>query len=94
MTTTFSDPKMSFKYYFLDNGRYQNTTNRGRVYFPTRIIHYAETLQEAIEEPKKVTCGERIEVCPRYGLSTPVAIVEPDGQVLQGMELVNYLRIH
>lgn len=47
-----------------------------------------------IEEAKKVTCGERIEVCPCYALSTPVAIVEPDGQVLQGMELVNYLRIH
>lgn len=83
---------MSFKYYFLDNGRYHNTTNRGRVYFPARIIHYAETLPEAVDEARKVTCGKRIEICPRYGLSNPVAVVEPDGTVIRGTELAEHLR--
>ncbi len=83
---------MSFKYYFLDNGRYLNT-NRGREHFPARIMHYGETLQETIEEAKKVTCGKRIEICPRYGLSNPVAIVEPDGKVIQGWELRNYKKL-
>lgn len=91
-TTTINNPRMSFKYYFIDNGRYRNTTNRGRTYLPARLTHYAETLQEAIEEAKGVTCGRRIEIIPRYGLGNAVAYVEPDGTVIQGMELVNLLR--
>ena len=79
MTTTISNPKMSFQYYYLDNGRY------------TRTMHYAETLQEAIYEAKGLTCGERIEVYYRYGgLLRPAAIVEPDGKVIKGIELRNY----
>lgn len=89
-TTIFQDPKMSFKYYFLDNGRYQFTTNRGKIYNHNRIMHYAETLEEAIEEAKKVTCGRKIEICPRYGLSNPVAIVESDEQVFRGWDLREY----
>lgn len=89
-TTTISNPKMSFEYYWLDNGRYCNTTNRGRIYFSGRIMHYAETLQEAIEEAKKETCGKQIEIKNRYGLSVTVAIVEPDGNVIQGYELREY----
>lgn len=91
MTTTISDPKMSFEYYYLDNGRYRNTTNRGRTYFTGRIMHYAETLQEAIEEAKKETCGKQIEIYARFGgMFGPLAIVEPDGKVIQGMKLRNY----
>ena len=91
MTTTISNPRMSFEYYFLDNGRYLNVTNRGLTYFPGRIMHYAETLQEAIEEAKKETCGKRIEIHARFGgMFGPLAIVEPDGKVIQGMELRNY----
>ena len=65
---------MSFKYYYLDNSH-------------SRTTHYAETLNEAIEEAKRKTNGRSIEICPRYGLLWPVAIVEPDGRVIQGMEL-------
>lgn len=84
---------MSFQYYYLDNGRYCNTSNRGRVHFPARMMHYAETLPEAIEEAKRYTCGKRIEICKRYGgMFGPSAIVEPDGRVIQGMELVELCR--
>ena len=71
---------MSFKYYYLDNK-------------PARVMHYAETLQEAIEEAKGKTNGRKIEICPRYGGGFgPSAIVEPDGHVIQGMELVELYR--
>ena len=73
-TTIINNPKMSFEYYFLDNTH-------------ARIMHYAETKQEAIDEAKKMINGRSIEICPRYGLSWPVAIVEPDGRVIQGEEL-------
>ena len=72
--TGISDPKMSFKYYYIDNSN-------------SRRTHYAEELQEAIEDAKKYTNGRSIEICPRYGLSWPVAIVEADRHVLQGLEL-------
>lgn len=65
---------MSFKYYYIDNSYGRRT-------------HYAEELHEAIEEAKKNTNGRSIEICPRYGLSWPVAIVEADGRVIQGVEL-------
>ena len=78
-TTTINDPRMSFKYYFFDNSN-------------ARTTHWAETLQEAIDEAKQITNGRSIEICPRYGLSYPVAIVEPDGRVIQGMELVEIRR--
>lgn len=65
---------MSFKYYYIHN------TN-------SRRMHYAEELHEAIEDAKKYTNGHSIEICPRYGLSWPVAIVESDGRIIQGLEL-------
>jgi hypothetical protein len=73
-TTTINNPRMSFKYYYMDNS-------------PSRVFHYAEELQESIDDAKKYTNGRSIEICPRYGLSWPVAIVEADGRVIQGMEL-------
>ena len=73
-TTTINNPRMSFEYYFLDNSSARRT-------------HWAETKQEAIDEAKRMTNGRSIEICPRYGLSWPVAIVEPDGQIIQGDEL-------
>ena len=72
--TGISDPKMSFKYYYIDNSN-------------SRRTHYTEELHEAIEDAKKYTNGRSIEICPRYGLSWPVAIVESDGHVIQGLEL-------
>ena len=50
-------------------------------------MHYAEELHEAIEDAKKYVNGHSIEICPRYGLSWPVAIVESDGRIIQGLEL-------
>ena len=73
-TTIINNPKMSFEYYYIDNSN-------------GRVSHYAEELQEAIEDAKKYTNGSSIEIFPRYGLSWPVAIVEADGRVIQGMEL-------
>ena len=67
-TTTISNPKMSFQYYFLDNKF-------------ARVMHYAETLQEAAIEAKKMTNGRRIEINNRYGFGSVAAIVEPDGTV-------------
>ena len=79
-TTTINDPRMSFEYYYIDNK-------------PARIMHYAETLQEAIDEAKGKTNGRSIEICKRYGgMFGPSAIVEPDGRVIQGMELVELRR--
>lgn len=67
-TTTILNPKMSFQYYFLDNKF-------------ARVMHYAETLQEAAIEAKKMTNGRRIEINNRYGFGSVAAIVEPDGTV-------------
>jgi len=68
-TTTINKPRMSFKYYFLDNKF-------------ARVMHYAETLQEAAIEAKKMTNGRRIEINNRYGdFGSVAAIVEPDGTV-------------
>lgn len=68
VTSHVSDPKMSFKYYFLDNSF-------------ARTMYYAEELHEAVEKAKTITCGKRIEIHYRYGLSLVVAVVEPDGRV-------------
>ncbi len=65
---------MSFKYFYIDNSY-------------SRRTHYAEELHEAIEDARKYTNGRSIEICPRYGLSWPVAVVEADGRVIQGLEL-------
>ena len=78
-TTIFGNPRMSFEYYYIDNSH-------------ARIMHYAETLQEAIDEAKGKTNGRKIEICNRYGLRGPAAIVEPAGRVIQGMELVELCR--
>ena len=78
-TTTINNPRMSFQYFYLDNSH-------------SRTTHYAETLHEAIEEAKGMTYGRRIEIIPRYGLGYATTYVEPDGTVIQGMDLVNYLR--
>ena len=68
-TTTISNPRMSFKFYFLDNRL-------------ARVMHYAETLQEAAIEAKRMTNGRRIEINNRYGdFGSIAAIVEPDGTV-------------
>ncbi len=68
-TTTISNPRMSFKFFFLDNRL-------------ARVMHYAETLQEAVIEAKSMTNGRRIEINNRYGAYGSVAaIVEPDGTV-------------
>ena len=67
-TTTINNPRMSFQYYFLDNKF-------------ARVMHYAETLQEAAIEAKKMTNGHRIEIKNRYGFGSAAAIVEPDGTV-------------
>lgn len=69
VTSHVSDPKMSFKYYFLDNSF-------------ARTMYYAEELHEAVEKAKTLTNGERIEICPRYGgMFGAIAVVEPDGRV-------------
>ena len=60
---------MSFQYYFLDNRL-------------ARVMHFAETLQEAAIEAKEMTNGRRIEINNRYGgFGSVAAIVEPDGTV-------------
>ena len=70
---------MSFKYYYIDKSYGRRT-------------HYAEERHEAIEEAKKNTNGRSIEIWPRYGLLWPVAIVEADGRVIQGVELMEIRR--
>lgn len=68
-TTTINNPRMSFEYYYLDNSH-------------SRTTHYAETLQEAAIEAKKMTNGRRIVINNRYGgFGSVAAIVEPDGTV-------------
>ena len=82
-TTTIGNPRMSFKYYYYDNGRYCNTSNRGRVFLPAQVMHYAETIYEAIKEAKTMTHGKPIEIWNRYGgfSNHPAATVYPDGSV-------------
>ena len=68
-TTTINNPRMSFKYYYLDNSH-------------SRTTHYAETLHEAAIEAKRMTNGRCIAIYKRYGGFGPaIAIVESDGTV-------------
>ena len=62
-----SNPKMSFKYYYIDNSN-------------AHTMHYSETLEEGIEHARRL--GGRIEIYQRFGgMFGAVAVVEENGQV-------------